>query len=89
MRKSTLWHRGMPNLSDAPRPMMAITFGEMEDLDLDPFALNDGKPMFYANWYNTNRLGKLREQVFVKAPITYSSWRFGRSLYGNKGYSSF
>ena len=89
VRKSTQWHRGMPNYSDTPRPMMAITFGEMDDLDIDPFALNDGKPLFYANWYNTNRLGKLREQVFVKAPFTYSTWRFARSLYGNKGYSSF
>ncbi len=41
------------------------------------------------SWYRTSRLGKLREQVFVKAPISYSAWRFGRSLYGNKGYSSF
>ena len=57
VRKSTQWHRGMPNHSDAPRPMMAITFGEMDDLDLDPFALNDGKPLFFANWYKTNRLG--------------------------------
>jgi glycosyltransferase involved in cell wall biosynthesis len=89
VRKSTQWHRGMPNYSDTPRPMMAITFGEMDDLDLDPFAMNDGKPFFYANWYRTNRLGKLREQVFVKAPISYSAWRFARSLYGNKGYSSF
>jgi glycosyltransferase involved in cell wall biosynthesis len=89
VRKSTQWHRGMPNYSDTPRPMMAITFGEMDDLDQDPFAMNDGKPFFYANWYRTNRLGKLREQIFVKAPITYSAWRFARSLYGNKGYSSF
>lgn len=89
VRKSTLWHRGMPNHSADPRPMMAITFGEMEDLDADPFSFNDGKPMFFANWYRTNRLGKLREQIFVKAPISYSAWRFARSLYGNKGYSSF
>ena len=89
VRKSTQWHRGMPNYSDRPRPMMAITFGEMDDLDIDPFALNDGKPLFYANWYRTNRVGKLREQIFVKAPLTYSAWRFARSLYGNKGYSSF
>ena len=89
LRKSTLWHRGMPNFSPTPRPMMAITFGEMEDLDADPFMVNGGEPEFFPNWYNTNRLGQLREQTFVKAPITYSAWRFARSLYGNKGYSSF
>jgi len=88
VRKSTLWHRGMPNFSEAPRPMMAITFGEMEDLDRDPFALNEGKPFFFPNWYNTSRLGQLREKAFVKAPLTYDAWRFARSLYGNKGYAA-
>jgi hypothetical protein len=89
VRRSTVWHRGMPNFSPSPRPMMAITFGEMEDLDADPFLVNGGQPEFFPNWYNTNRLGQLREKTFVKAPITYSAWRFARSLYGNKGYSSF
>ena len=89
VRKSTLWHRGMPNLSSSPRPMMAITFGEMEPEGPDPFMQNDGKPEFFPNWYNTGRLGQLREKTFVKAPVTYSAWRFARSLVGNKGYSSF
>ena len=31
LRKSTLWHRGMPNKTPTPRPMMAITFGEVDD----------------------------------------------------------
>jgi glycosyltransferase involved in cell wall biosynthesis len=88
VRKSTLWHRGMPNLSPAPRPMMAITFGEMDDLDQDAFALNEGKAFFFPNWYNTSRLGLLREQMFVKAPLSYDAWRFARSLYGNKGYAT-
>jgi ectoine hydroxylase-related dioxygenase (phytanoyl-CoA dioxygenase family) len=26
IRSSNLWHRGMPNLSDKPRPMMALTW---------------------------------------------------------------
>jgi hypothetical protein len=89
VRKSTLWHRGMPNRTDAPRPMMAITFGEMDDLAADPFAANGGRIEFYPNWYNTGRLGQLRERTFVAAPITYSAYRFVRSLYGNKGYDSF
>lgn len=89
LRKSTLWHRGMPNKTTTPRPMMAITFGEMEDTDADPFAAHDGKVVFYPNWYKPTRLGRLRERVFVAAPITYSGYRFARSLYGNKGYASF
>ena len=69
--------------------MMAITFGEMEDLDSDPFSFNDGKTAVLPNWYRTNRLGQAPRADFVTAPISYSAWRFARSLYGNKGYSSF
>lgn len=89
VRRSTLWHRGMPNRTAVPRPMMAITFGELSEPDPDPFAINDGEVVFFPNWYNTNKLGQLRERTFVAAPITYSAWRFVRSLYGNKGYASF
>jgi ectoine hydroxylase-related dioxygenase (phytanoyl-CoA dioxygenase family) len=89
LRKSTLWHRGMPNRTSVPRPMMAITFGEVEDTDADPFAANDGRIVFYPNWYRPTRLGRLRERTFVTAPVTYSAYRFARSLYGNKGYASF
>ena len=68
--------------------MMAITFGEVDDREQDPFVVNGGQPEFFANWYRTDRLGQLRERTFVTAPITYSAWRFVRSLHGNKGYSS-
>ena len=88
VRKSTLWHRGMPNRTDAPRPMMAITFGEMDPTEPDPFTVNDGRIEFYPNWFNTSRLGQLRERTFVAAPITYSAYRFARSLVGNRGYDS-
>lgn len=88
LRRSTLWHRGMPNRSHAPRPMMAITFGETSGEPVDPFALNGGVPFFFPNWYATSRAGQVRERLYVAAPFTYSAYRFVRSLYGNKGYSS-
>jgi hypothetical protein len=88
LRKSTLWHRGTPNRTDVPRPMMAITFGEIAAPEADPFDLNGGQAFFFPNWYSTSPLGQLRERVYVRAPITYSAYRFARSLYGNKGYSS-
>jgi glycosyltransferase involved in cell wall biosynthesis len=87
LRKSTLWHRGMPNKTPTPRPMMAVTFGEVRDVDHDPFGLNDGKIFFFPNWYEPSKLGQLRERAFVAAPLTYSTYRFARSLYGNKGYA--
>ena len=89
LRKSTMWHRGMPNRTSTPRPMMAITFGEEGGSDGDPFVDNDGKIRFYPNWYQPTTLGRLRERTFVTVPVTYSALRFARSLYGNKGYASF
>ena len=89
VRKSTLWHRGMPNTTSTPRPMMSLTFGEKSAPEGDPFVVHDGKMFFYPNWFNTSRLGRLRERVFVAAPLTYSAYRFVTSLRGNKGYSSY
>jgi ectoine hydroxylase-related dioxygenase (phytanoyl-CoA dioxygenase family) len=89
LRMSTLWHRGMPNKSALPRPMMSLTFGEAGTPAGDPFAVNDGNVEFYPNWYSTDRIGQLRERVFVTVPWTDSAFRFGRSLVSNKGYSSF
>lgn len=89
LRKSTLWHRGMPNDTDVPRPMMAVTFGEVEDTAADPFATDGGRIVFSPNWYKPTKLGRIRERVFVTAPITYAAYRFARSLYGMKGYASF
>jgi hypothetical protein len=88
VRTSRLWHRGMPNNSQAPRPMLAVTIGELCAPVGDPFQTNGGKVQFEPNWYKTNLLGQLRERAFVAAPITYSAYRFVRSLYGNKGYDA-
>jgi len=90
IRTSNLWHRGMPNRSSVPRPMLAFTFREKskDSAERDPWALNDGKVMFYENWYRPTRLGRLRERTFVSAPITYAAYRFVRSLFGTKGYGT-
>jgi len=88
VRSSRLWHRGMPNLSQAARPMLAFTFGEKVAPAGDPFLVNEGRINFEPNWFRPSRLGRLRERTFVTAPITYSAYRFARSLVGNKGYDS-
>jgi ectoine hydroxylase-related dioxygenase (phytanoyl-CoA dioxygenase family) len=86
LRKSTLWHRGMPNTAGVPRPMMSLTFGERSAPQNDAF---EGDVVFYPNWYSTSRLGVLRERTFAAAPVTYSAYRLAKSLRGNKGYSSY
>lgn len=88
IRVSTLWHRGMPNHSAEPRPMLALTLGERGVNADDPCAVAGGRVEFQANWFTTSLLGRLRERTTVMAPITYSAYRFGRSLVGNKGYAS-
>ena len=78
-----------PTAAPLPRPMMAITFGESGAPDGDPFEVNDGVALLLPELVRA-RAGsvELRERAYVKAPITYSAYRFVRSLYGNKGYSS-
>jgi hypothetical protein len=86
IRISTVWHRGMPNHTAVARPMLAFTWeagGSMAD---DPFMLDGGKIAFRQNWYRSGLLGRLRERTFTAVPLTYSAYRFARSLYGNKGY---
>lgn len=89
MRTSTLWHRGMPNKTQVPRPMLAVTMGEKGVNSADPLTENGGRTQFQTNWFNPSRLGRLREKTTVVAPITYSAYRFAHSLVSNKGYQSF
>jgi ectoine hydroxylase-related dioxygenase (phytanoyl-CoA dioxygenase family) len=86
LRRSNLWHRGMPNHSDRPRPMLSITFGEKSAPEGDPF---EGDIRFYENWYGTSRAGVLRERIFVAAPISYSAYRFAKSLRPGTGYDHY
>ncbi len=88
LRRSTLWHRGMPNRSADARPMLAFTFGEMDEPNPDPFAHLTEEIEFYPNWFRPTAVGRMRERIFVTAPITYSAYRFARSLFSDKGYSS-
>ena len=87
IRTSTLWHRGMPNRSTAPRPMLAMTFGEAVAPKGDPFATYDGKITFEANRFKTTFLGQLRERTFVAWPQAHSAIRFVRSVLGKDGYA--
>jgi Phytanoyl-CoA dioxygenase (PhyH) len=86
VRTSNVWHRGMPNHTAVARPMLAYTWEDGGSTRENPFKVQDGKIAFFQNWYSPSRLGRLRERTFVAAPITYSAYRFVRSLFGTKGY---
>jgi ectoine hydroxylase-related dioxygenase (phytanoyl-CoA dioxygenase family) len=85
VRTSNVWHRGMPNRTSVARPMLALTWEDGGSVHDDPFSVEGGKIKFRPNWFRPTRLGRLRERVFVKVPVSYSAVRFVMSLTG-KGY---
>jgi hypothetical protein len=86
VRDSNLWHRGMPNNGDTPRPMAALTWEDGGSMHDDPYSLYEGKITFLPNWFRPTTLGRIREKVFVTAPLSYSAYRFVDSLLTQKGY---
>lgn len=80
IRSSNVWHRGMTNLTTVARPMLAFTWEDGGSLEQDPFSTEGGDIRFIPNWFRPNRIGRIREQLFVKVPFTYSALRFARSL---------
>jgi hypothetical protein len=86
VRTSNVWHRGMPNRTSVPRPMVAFTWEDGGSQHADPFAVEGGKITFRPNWFRPTRLGRIRERVFVGIPITYSAYRFIDSVFTSKGY---
>jgi ectoine hydroxylase-related dioxygenase (phytanoyl-CoA dioxygenase family) len=87
VRSSRLWHRGMPNLSGAVRPMLGFTFGEVSGTTGDVFSAHGGAIQFSPNRFATSRLGKLRERSYVAAPFAHEVLRIARSLLGKDGYA--
>ncbi len=84
IRKSTVWHRGMPNHSATIRPQLTFTFGELIAPSDDPFAEHGGEITFWPNWYGTGMRSRVRERVRAKAPIVSSAQRFASSLVGRE-----
>jgi hypothetical protein len=80
VRSSMLWHRGMPNKSNAIRPMLAFTW-ENDGSDLaDPYTAHDGKITLLPNRYAQNLSGRLRERAFASLPALGKGYLFVRSV---------
>jgi ectoine hydroxylase-related dioxygenase (phytanoyl-CoA dioxygenase family) len=80
IRTSTLWHRGMPNPSPNPRPMLAFTWEAGGSTAHDPYQANEGRITFFPNRFPTSFRGRLRERMFVAAPGLSTALRAARSL---------
>ncbi len=85
VRTSAMWHRGMPNMTNTARPMIALTWEDGGSKLADPFMKEGGKIKFFPNWFKPTPLGRIRERTFVAAPILYSTYRFVDSLFSDKG----
>lgn len=81
IRSSMLWHRGMPNLSARPRPMLALTWEDGGSQEADPYALHGGRISFFPNRYEPTAFGRLKERAFIAAPSLNSTLRFVRSFF--------
>jgi hypothetical protein len=80
VRSSALWHRGMPNMSGAIRPMLAFTW-ENGGSDLtDPYTAHGGKIALLPNRYAQNLSGRLRERAFASLPALGKGYLFVRSV---------
>jgi hypothetical protein len=84
VRNSNLWHRGMTNRSSEPRPQLSLTWEDGGSTESNPFNVDGGAIRFLPNWFKPTRVGRLREQLFVKVPIVYSALRFMRSVFDSE-----
>jgi len=84
IRSSNVWHRGTTNRTSVPRPMLALTWEDGGNNHPDPFSVDGGKIRFLPNWFKPTRVGRLRERLFVKVPITYTALRLTRSLFDSE-----
>ncbi|HKO51414.1 MAG TPA: phytanoyl-CoA dioxygenase family protein [Polyangiaceae bacterium] len=81
IRCSTLWHRGMPNRTDKPRPMLAFTWEDGGSTRLDPYQVHEGRITFLPNRYRTDLKSRIREHAFVALPAVGTAYRALRSLW--------
>lgn len=80
IRTSTLWHRGMPNLTDEGRPMLAFSWEDGGSKLPDPYAVHEGRIAFLPNRHRTNWAGRVRERAFVAAPRVGTAFLVVKSL---------
>ncbi|HYP76779.1 MAG TPA: phytanoyl-CoA dioxygenase family protein [Polyangiaceae bacterium] len=81
IRTSTLWHRGMPNRTATPRPMLAFTWEDGGSPREDPYQVHEGRITFLPNRYSTDFGSRVRERAFVALPALGTAYRAVRSLF--------
>jgi hypothetical protein len=80
IRVSTLWHRGMPNHTSTPRPMLAFTWENGGTTLHDPYTAHGGAITFLPNRYGNDWTSRLREHAFAMSPRAGTAFLALRSL---------
>lgn len=80
VRTSMLWHRGMPNLSQRPRPMLAFTWEDGGSPEVDPYRLHGGQIKLLPNRFTPDWKGRLLERAFVASPKLGVAVRVAKSF---------
>jgi hypothetical protein len=81
IRTSALWHRGMPNRTEKPRPMLAFTWEDGGSSRQDPYDVHEGRITFLPNRFNTDLKSRIREQAFVAMPALGTAYHAVRSFF--------
>jgi len=81
IRLSSVWHRGMPNKTNTPRPMLAFTWENGGSELADPYSAHGGKITFLPNRFGQNLSGRLRERTFAAMPALGMGYLFVRSIF--------
>jgi hypothetical protein len=81
IRLSSVWHRGMPNKTDAARPMLAFTWENGGSELADPYTAHGGKITFLTNRYGQNLSSRVRERAFATMPALGTGYLFMRSIF--------
>jgi ectoine hydroxylase-related dioxygenase (phytanoyl-CoA dioxygenase family) len=82
IRSAAVWHRGMPNLTAVPRPMMALGYQPPATVRARSanFSAHGGRVTFTPNFYDTSIKGRAKEFMFVRVPFVHSTLRFVKSM---------
>lgn len=81
IRLSSVWHRGMPNKTNVPRPMLAFSWENGGSELADPYSVHGGKITFLTNRYGQNFSNRVRERAFSAMPALGTSFLFVRSIF--------
>ncbi|HET7539192.1 MAG TPA: phytanoyl-CoA dioxygenase family protein [Polyangiaceae bacterium] len=81
IRTSALWHRGMPNRTEKPRPMLAFTWEDGGSSREDPYDIHGGQITFLPNRFKTDLTSRIREQAFVAMPALGTAYHAVRSFF--------